>query len=526
MTISKLKIIYEWILWIIGVGLLVTWIVLLIYYNGNAWIGSTVVFIVWFLVSVLVCFVIFNSSRTINNKLCWIVCIMCIPLIGLIIFCSFGIFPFKKNKLKEYSHLSTRFYTKEDYTFSKLFINSNHTDKSIRKAFYYGLSIHKPITKCNQFTLLDNVDELYIAILSAIKQAKKFINIQTYIVKKSIFFDVLAKMLIEKAKEGVVINFMYDWVGGLFNNPKNTLKLMKTHGINIATFNTFRFNPFSGQTNYRSHRKCIIVDNKVAIYGGSNISDDYFNLVQTNNYWKDINVKVEGEIVNSLNVVFANDWSQYTLNSINNEIKQQFINNKEFYFPKYDFSSLIKQDNICQFVESSPLLYENTIHDIILNLIGSANERIWITTPYFYPSDDIINQLVAAAYAGIDVKIIVPGNVDNKKYILLINRFNYKRLFDAGIKVYEYYGFMHGKELIIDHKLTLMGTFNFDYRSLYSNFETALLIDNREWNKTVTNEYHNLISTSKQVNESIWISTQTFWNKFKVYCMNLIHPLF
>ena len=68
------------------------------------------------------------------------------------------------------------------------------------------------------------------------------------------------------------------------NNPKNTLKLMHNHGIHIATFNTFRFNPFSGQTNYRSHRKCLIVDNKIAIYGGSNISDDYFNLVQANNY--------------------------------------------------------------------------------------------------------------------------------------------------------------------------------------------------------------------------------------------------
>ncbi|MBO6021292.1 hypothetical protein J6P68_00280 [bacterium] len=101
-------------------------------------------------------------------------------------------------------------------------------------------------------------------------------------------------------------------------------------------------------------------------------------------------------------------------------------------------------------------------------------------TPYFYPSDDILNQLVAAAYAGIDVRIIVPGNVDDKKYILLINRYNYKRLLNAGVKIYEYFGFMHGKEVIIDNDLSLMGTFNFDHRSLYTNFETALLVNNKE----------------------------------------------
>ena len=524
MRTSWFKYFYIWLLSTIAITLFIAFVVLLVYFDANAWIGITTVFIAWFIISCITSFFIFNSERLLNVKLCWILWVMCFPLLGLIIFYWFGIFPFKKNKLKEYSKLLNAYYDKEQFKFTKEFLNSIQTNKDIKKAFKYGLNINQPILLNNDLVLLDHIDEFYNAIMQTINDAKKFINVQTYIVKKSAFFNVLADLLIKKAHEGIKINFMYDWIGGLINNPKTKINEMKKAGINVATFNTFRFNPFTGQTNYRSHRKCLIVDNKIAIYGGSNLSDDYFNLVMKNNFWKDINIKIEGEIVNSLNIMFAIDWQNYTLNSINRNIKNIFINNKEFYFSKNKEIHL--QNNICQMVESSPLLKENTIHDIIINLIGLANERIWIITPYFYPSDDILNQLVAAAYAGIDVRIIVPGNVDDKRYILLINRYNYKRLLNAGVKIYEYFGFMHGKEVIIDNDLSLMGTFNFDHRSLYSNFETALLVNNKEWNLTLINEFLELTKTSKLITKSEWYKTQTWINKIKVKIFNLIHPLF
>lgn len=523
MTTSKYKIFYEWFLWLLTVSLLISFIVLLVYFNNTAWIGITSVLSLWFIISVFTSFYIFNSERMPNVKLCWITCVMCIPLLGCIIFYWFGVFPFKKKKMKEYANLLSKFYDSNDFLYSYDFLNDTNISSSLKKIFKYGLNIHKPITINNNIKLLKNSFEFYSATIECIKKAKKFINIQTYIIKKSNFFDIVADLLIEKAKEGVIVNFMYDWIGGLIKNPKEKILNMKKNGINVATFNTFKYNPFTGQTNYRSHRKCIIIDNEIAIYGGSNLSDDYLNLVRNNNYWKDINFKVEGEIVNSINIIFALDWENYTLRSIPIKIKKQFIENKEFYFPQYKKNI---EPKICQFIESSPLIKENIIHDMLVNLIGTATERIWIITPYFYPSDDIMNQLIAASYSGIDIRIIVPGNSDDKKYILTINRNNYKKLLNAGAKLYEYYGFIHGKELIIDDQLSLVGTFNFDHRSLYSNFETGLLISNRIWNQTLTTRFEELCASSKYITYSEWITTQTFKNRLQAKIFNLLNPLF
>ncbi|MBO6023158.1 hypothetical protein J6W34_02810 [bacterium] len=135
---------------------------------------------------------------------------MCFPLLGLIIFYWFGIFPFKKNKLKEYSKLLNAYYDKEQFKFTKEFLNSMQTNKDIKKAFKYGLNINQPILLNNDLVLLDHIDEFYNAIMQTINDAKKFINVQTYIVKKSAFFNVLADLLIKKAHEGIKINFMYD----------------------------------------------------------------------------------------------------------------------------------------------------------------------------------------------------------------------------------------------------------------------------------------------------------------------------
>lgn len=528
MNILKYKIFYEWFLWIIALSLLVAFIVLLVYFNSDAWIGITCVFCLWFLISVFTTIHIFNSDRMPNVKLSWIICIMCMPLIGIVIFFWFGIFPFKKKKLKEYAELYDIFQTNYEYDFGKRFLQNPEISEYYKKAFSYGLNIKKPISSNNNIELLSDIDTFYKSIIDTIKSAKKFINIQTYIVRKSTFFNVIADLLIKKAQEGIIVNFMYDWVGSFFKNPKNKIYEMKKSGIHVAIFNTFKYNPITGKTNYRSHRKCLIVDNKIAIYGGSNLSDDYFNLVPLNNFWKDINFKIEGTVVNYINILFAIDWENYTFHSISKEIKLQFLKNKEFYFEKNKFNYLKDQKNevICQFIESSPLINESTIHDIILNLVGIASKKIWITTPYFSPSNDIINQLIIAAYAGIDVRLILPGNSDDKKYIVLINRSTYKRLIDAGIKIYEYYGFMHGKELIIDDELSLIGTFNFDHRSLYSNFETAVLIKNKEWNNTLSKEFLKLTNTSRFITYEFWISTQTLFNRLKAKTYNLLNPLF
>ncbi|MDE6476602.1 MAG: phosphatidylserine/phosphatidylglycerophosphate/cardiolipin synthase family protein [Mycoplasmoidaceae bacterium] len=268
--------------------------------------------------------------------------------------------------------------------------------------------------------------------------------------------------LIKKVKAGVKVRFIYDWVGCANRFPKKYIKELKEAGVCIAKFNPHGLNIFKGATNFRSHRKGIIIDNKIALYGGSNIGDEYLSIDKKTNYFKDLNYIVEGEVVNSLNLLFCQDFCFMT------DIKRDSKQFNDVYKKLNKILVPKKVSNVthAQVVESSPDYEGKTIKNQILNLILKAKRSINIISPYFFPTDDIVDCLIIASQSGIKVRLVCPGQNDDKTFVTLLNRNNYKKMIDAKIKVYEFNGFIHSKLMIIDNKYVFTGSNNLDYRSL------------------------------------------------------------
>ena len=220
--------------------------------------------------------------------------------------------------------------------------------------------------------------------------------------------------------------------------------------------------------NHRDHRKCIIVDGRIAFTGGMNIEDRYVNLEQPYGYWKDVGISVCGDGVWNFTVMFFCMW---------NALRQE-----EEDYTKYRSDLLDSGSNLGYVVPfgENPLALEGVGKNVYISMIYQAKETLYIFTPYLILDMDIYQAFVYAVKRGVDVRIIIPG-IPDKKSVYQVSLLNAKRLSKNGVKVYTYTpGFMHGKVFFVDDKMAVVGTMNMDYRSLCFDFEYGVLMEDVE----------------------------------------------
>ncbi|WP_027123689.1 cardiolipin synthase [Mycoplasmoides pirum] len=515
-------------IWILFVGtfaflLLVGLFFTLIYFRN--WVYVSIVIIAYYLFSIVLAFYLFNSSkRIINVKLCWILVIFCIPIMGLFIFLIFGINPLLRIKRKKYIKNQEKWIKYESFDFSKSFLSESNSEYN--QFFNYAFTLqNRPIYSGNEFELI-NSNNLYKKSIELIRSAKKFIHLQYYIVADGVWFRTIANELIKQAKKGIKIRFIYDWVGSYFRGYSKIIKKMREAGILIGVFNPKTFTKYTSKTNFRCHRKCLIVDNEKVLYGGSNLGDEYIcyssNLVN----WYDNNLLISGLVVNTFNLIFCLDWRTNTSISKKQKNLDDLNTNKSFYLnvQSKELLNNISKDNIAQVFETSPSYNDFSLSTLLTNAISNAKKRIWITTPYFIPNTDITNALKFAATIGIDVRLVLPGFPDDKKYILTINRSHYDQLISSGVKIYEYNGFIHSKIILIDD-LTIFGTSNLDFRSLFINYESEAIIYNIDLSKKYENELQSLFKISKEIFDDSFSFNEKNLIKVKMWFLNIYHPL-
>ena len=223
--------------------------------------------------------------------------------------------------------------------------------------------------------------------------------------------------------------------------------------------------------NNRDHRKITVIDGKVAFSGGLNISDEYINLINVHGYWKDNAIKIKGNAIWNLTVMFLTMWNA-NLDEDDDILKF-----------KHNFNNKKENGYVVPYA-SKPLNKDIIGEDVYLNLINESKKYLYIFTPYLIIDTDMINSLTRAAKRGVDVKILVPG-IPDKKIVYLITHSYFEILIDAGVQIYTYTrGFIHGKVFVSDDIRATVGTINLDYRSLYLHFENGIYIeDNKEINK-------------------------------------------
>jgi len=316
-------------------------------------------------------------------------------------------------------------------------------------------------TSDNHIILYFDGMEAYQTLIEQIKTAKRSIFLSTYVFKNDSVTQELLVNLIEKAMQGVKVRLLIDAVGSYqsYFFPKN-LKKLKAAGGEVVFFMPLLRMRNQNYINLRNHRKIYLFDSTFLLSGGMNLSAEYMGPVNTKDEgkrWNDLLFYAQGPMVQYYAEIFAADWAYATSTA--------------YTCPDIHYEKCA--DTYLQVVPSGPDIKGDPLYESLLSSIYFAKQRIWIVTPYFVPDDGLLKALVIAAHRGVDVTLITPKHSNH--LIADLARSSYMReLEEKGAKLALYNGTMlHAKAILIDNVGTMIGSVNFDYRSLFLNYEVV-----------------------------------------------------
>ena len=305
-------------------------------------------------------------------------------------------------------------------------------------------------------------------MLRDIEQAREHVHVQYFIIENDTSGKRLIELLERKAREGVQVKVLYDYVGSFYFRPK-VLKRMRAAGIEVHPFMKLTITQFLFRLNWRNHRKIVVIDGVIGYVGGMNIADRYIIGEKSQLPWRDTHLRIVGESVTAMQYLFAIDWDFTTRQLLPTSIKHLDIDEKSSNY-------------LVQMVNSGPASRWNNISFVFLKAITQAKHSIYIQTPYFLPSDSLLKAMQSAALAGVDVRLMIPRTPDSSMLRLATGSY-LKECMLSGIKVYFYEpAMMHAKVVIVDDEFVTTGSTNFDFRSFEHNFECNVLVYNKEFN--------------------------------------------
>ncbi|MBN4074356.1 cardiolipin synthase [bacterium AH-315-E09] len=437
-----------------------------------------------------VCLMVLMENRSPQRTVAWLFVLIFLPVVGIVLYLYIGQNHRKKRtfikKSKEDYELLRRLLKEQiNFTSNAGIANRGEVETKWKIISLLFNSTHSPITINNDTEVLQNGKKKFEKMLEAIKSAKHHIHIEYFIIKDCDIGIEIRDALIERAKKGIEVRLIYDAVGS-WRLKKAFIRPMKEVGIKVGVFLPVTL-PFLGSSlNYRNHRKILVIDGKVGFLGGINIGDEYLGKSKKMGFWRDTHLKIKGEAVYVLQVIFLMDWYFVFSEELDDEV----------YFPKQGYCG----EKMIQIAASGPDSYWQSIHQAFFSLISGATKKIYITTPYLVPDESISMALKTAALSGIDTRIILPKKADHYT-VFWASKSHYLELLEAGVKIYEYgNGFIHGKVIVIDDCIATIGTANLDIRSFQLNFEVNAFIYDEEVAKELTKDFNDDIEKCIEIN--------------------------
>lgn len=364
-----------------------------------------------------------------------------------------------------------------------------------------------PLVLGNKVNILIDGKETYTAMFKAIQQAKDHINMETYIIDDDETGREFADALIERQREGVQVNLIYDSFGALYTS-REFFQRLKDNGVNVLEFNPINLSeaPEFWKFNQRDHRKLLIVDGKVAFLGGVNISSVYSKGSSGSSIssgkseskgtdaasvpWRDTHMQVEGPVVADFQKLFLQAWE-------NQKGKPLAPRN---YLPKLEKAG----DQLVRAIGSSPEDEFSLIYVTLISAINSAETHVYLTNAYFVPDPQFLQALKDAAARGTDVKLILPSKTDSNM-MFYVSRSYYTELLTAGVEIYEeQQSLLHSKTALIDGVWSTIGSTNLDWRSFLHNYEINAVILGNQFGNQMHALFQRDLNTSKLITLEEW----------------------
>jgi cardiolipin synthase len=324
-----------------------------------------------------------------------------------------------------------------------------------------GVLLGPPILDGNRFEVLLNGDEIFPSMLAAIRAAKKSITFESYIYWSGDIGREFADALAERARAGVKVYVLLDWLGSSKLDPKQ-IETMVDAGVSVRRFHEPAWYHLDKMNN-RTHRKVLVIDGKVGFTGGVGIADVWSGHAQDPDHWRDTHFRAEGPVVAQMQAVFMDNWIKVT---------GEVLHGTD-YFPPLDKPG----SSHGQMFSSSPEGGSESMHIMYLLAITAAAKSIHLSSAYFVPDELARKALIAAAKRGVRVQIITPGEHMDAETVRKASRAQWGELLEAGIEISEYQPTMyHCKVLVVDGLWISVGSTNFDNRSFALNDEANLNI--------------------------------------------------
>lgn len=435
--------------------------------------------ILYFITVNFIAILIILENRNPVKTISWILILVLLPFIGIIIYMFFGQ-EYRKSKmysrkgLKDLEKLRKLTLEQLDNLPGNQF-QINERLYSKKRLMNLLLSNSSAIlTNNNEVQVLKNAEETFSEIFRCIEQARHHIHLEYYIVEDDIIGNCLREALIKKAREGVEIRFIYDDVGS-WQLKRKFIRSMSDAGIQVDCFMRVRFPNLTSKVNYRNHRKILVVDGDTAFVGGLNFADRYQDGVPGIGPWRDTHLKLVGGGATALQIIFMADWYF---------VSKEILRGENYFKP-----FVVGTGKLVQVTASGPDSDWESIGQAYFSAIATANNYVYLSTPYLMPTADIMTALKTSALGGVDVRIIVPGLSDAITSKWGTNSY-IEELLEAGVKVYFYKaGFIHSKVIVVDSVFSSVGTANLDFRSLETNFEVNAMIYDEEIADILTTQF-------------------------------------
>jgi cardiolipin synthase len=311
----------------------------------------------------------------------------------------------------------------------------------------------------NQLTPLQNGDEIFPAMLEAIRSAKQTVNLESYIYWSGAIGRAFSDALSERARAGVRTSVILDWAGSK-DVDQHDLAQMREAGAQVELYNPLRWYQLD-RVNNRTHRKLLIVDGRIGFTGGVGIADKWQGHADTTDHWRDSHFRVEGPVVAQLQATFVDNWLK---------TRGELLYGPAYFphlEPHGDVKAQVRHSSLNDGAESVRLMY--------LLSISAARRSILIANAYFIPDNLAVAMLVSARQRGVKVQILLPGDEGDSTVARHASRSRWGPLLEAGVEIFEYKPTMfHCKVMIVDGLWSSVGSTNFDSRSFRLNDEVNL----------------------------------------------------
>ena len=434
---------------------------------------------------------IYNKQGDLSYRVAWIIPILFVPVVGLILYCLWGGDTQRKRLQKK--EIAPRQEPESLCRASALNIERLRRAQPawVRAAQYLN---------SRGFLLYQNTKAVYFPegklfledILTHIAAAEHFIFLEYFILAEGKLWDRMSEALCDRARHGVEVKIIFDDFGNIKRFGAESLERLRSAGIEVLVFNPVHEYVNRLYFNYRDHRKITVIDGNIAYTGGVNIADEYANIIRRFGYWKDSGVRLEGEGAWGLTAAFLHMWD-FLGGSVHEET--------DYYRPH----APVQAEGFCQpFMDGPQNNPDNPAEDMFLQMISGARRFLYLTSPYFIPSESVLRALCIAGDGGVDVRLMLPGIPDHW-YADMVAESYLGLLLAHGVKVYRYKpGFLHAKSVMVDREAAFIGTVNMDYRSFELHYECGVMLYGAGAVEALLEDMDDIVAHSHRLTREEW----------------------